>query len=86
MLINRTVWAVRRLVSRPGVAARLHPRAAMMLPPAAGLALIPLAVHHIDEGVTRWMDVHLRPHLPQVSDGPLGVGWGGSCLVAFVSV
>ncbi|KAL4423400.1 hypothetical protein ABPG77_009978 [Micractinium sp. CCAP 211/92] len=64
-LINRTVWAVRQLATRPAVAARLHPRAAALLPPAAGLAMIPLAVHHIDEGVTRWMDVHLRPHLPR---------------------
>ncbi|KAL4443282.1 hypothetical protein ABPG75_011019 [Micractinium tetrahymenae] len=65
VLINRTVWAVRHLVARPAAAARLHPRAAALLPPAAGLALIPLVVHHIDEGVTEWMDAHLRPHLPR---------------------
>ncbi|EFN56674.1 hypothetical protein CHLNCDRAFT_144543 [Chlorella variabilis] len=63
--INRTVWATGKLLSRGAWAAALHPRLRQLVPSAAGLALIPLLVPHIDEAVTGWMDQHLRPRLPQ---------------------
>lgn len=59
-----TVWATRQLLSSETFA-RLPARARVLAPSAAGLALIPLVVPHIDEAVTRLMDAHLRPRLPQ---------------------
>lgn len=59
------MWATGKLLSRGAWAAALHPRLRQLVPSAAGLALIPLLVPHIDEAVTGWMDQHLRPRLPQ---------------------
>lgn len=58
----RTVWATRLLLSTAAFKA-LPPRALVLAPSAVGLAIIPLAVPHIDEAVTEWMD-RLRPHRP----------------------
>ncbi|PSC75737.1 mitochondrial fission process 1 [Micractinium conductrix] len=70
-LINRTVWAARALAARPSAVAALHPRLRQLAPPLAGLAMIPLAVHRIDEAVTEWMDAHFRPHLPASAVPPI---------------
>lgn len=64
LAINRTVWATRHLLSRPALA-RLPASLRAAGPSAAGLALIPLAVPHIDAAVERALDRHLRPHLPK---------------------
>jgi fission process protein 1 len=64
LAINRTVWATRHLLSRPSLA-RLPASLRAAAPSAAGLALIPLAVPHIDAAVERLLDSHLRPHLPK---------------------
>lgn len=63
--LRRTVWATRHLLSRPALA-RLPASLRAAGPSAAGLALIPLAVPHIDAAVERALDRHLRPHLPKV--------------------
>lgn len=68
VLINRAVWASGRLLER---LPRAPPRLRAAGPSALGLALIPIAVPHIDEGVTRWMDSHVRPHL---GTGQVGTG------------
>ncbi|GAB4818647.1 hypothetical protein N2152v2_005693 [Parachlorella kessleri] len=60
VMINRAVWGTDKLLSR---FQRLPPRVRTIGPSAVGLALIPLAVPHIDEAVNSWMDRHLRPHL-----------------------
>lgn len=59
-----TVWATRQLLSSASCA-RLPARARALAPSAAGLALIPLVVPHIDQAVSQLLDAHLRPCLPQ---------------------
>ncbi len=54
------MWGTGKLLAR---FPRLPPRVRAFGPSAVGLALIPLAVPHIDEGVSRWMDAHVRPRL-----------------------
>ena len=66
------MWGTGKLLSR---FQRLPPRVRTFGPSAVGLALIPLAVPHIDEGVNRWMDRHLRPHLGLHSVSLLRVCW-----------
>ncbi len=56
----RAVWGTDKLLSR---FQRLPPSVRTFGSSAVGLALIPLAVPHIDEAVNTWMDRHLRPHL-----------------------
>lgn len=56
----RSVWASTKLLSRMP---RLPHAVRTLGPSALGLALIPLVVPHVDEGVSRWMDKHVRPHL-----------------------
>lgn len=58
-----TVWATTQLLSKRAWAARLHPRVRQLAPSAAGLALIPLLVPHVDEAVTAWMEQHVHPVL-----------------------
>lgn len=58
----RTVWAARQLLSRPSLA-RLPAGLRAAGPSAAGLALIPLVVPHVDEAVERTLEAQLRPHL-----------------------
>ncbi|KAI3426880.1 hypothetical protein D9Q98_006826 [Chlorella vulgaris] len=71
-MINRTVWATTQLLSKGAWAARLHPRVRQLAPSAAGLALIPLLVPHVDEAVTAWMEQHVHPVL--AVKGPTGNG------------
>ena len=54
------MWASKALLE---ALPRCGPRLRAYGPSAAGLALIPLAVPHIDAAVERWMDRHLRPRL-----------------------
>lgn len=61
-------------MARAPQAAACFPRLARLGPSAAGLALIPLAVPHIDEAVTRWFDAHLRPRLPRHGAAPAASG------------
>lgn len=76
--LHRTVWATRHLLSRPALA-RLPASLRAAGPSAAGLALIPLAVPHIDAAVERALDRHLRPHLPKVGVSEWVVGWVSVC-------
>ncbi|KAL4538027.1 hypothetical protein Ndes2526B_g04128 [Nannochloris sp. 'desiccata'] len=61
MVINRTVWAAGKVLARHH--SHLSPALHHALPTLAGLAMIPLAVPHIDHAVTQWMDTKVRPHL-----------------------
>ncbi len=76
---HRTVWAARHLLSRPSMA-RLPAALRAGGPSAAGLALIPLVVPHVDAAVEGLLHTHLRPHLPKVG-GWVGPFSKGGCWV-----